>query len=307
VISEAHRKSDPAQQTVSPAEEVTGTIAYFKWPSDGHSPGANFGVVVNGITVIGQSDLALRRGDRIHASGGRFEDHPKWGRQYHAASIAILPPVNHNEKARLFRMGGVPPQTGKKLLAHFGKDIFSILTQEPERLAELPNIKPQTREKIPEVIANYADELLLRFLLRAGVTSKNACEIAEARSFKAVRTRPYILAHDLEFGTVDKIARDLLGERFDEFGLERVLGAIIWLLRKATHDSNCGITLIKLRNILQRDFAFTPKVIADAASYGIAMNEIVIDRWRDRDVVFNKFRYRGERRFAETIKDHAES
>jgi hypothetical protein len=67
---------------------------------------ANFGVVVNGITVIGQSDLALRRGDRIHASGGRFEDHPKWGRQYHAASIAILPPVNHNEKASCFEWAG---------------------------------------------------------------------------------------------------------------------------------------------------------------------------------------------------------
>src|SRR5262245_38319904 len=123
MMSKAQRKNDPAQQTVSPAEEVTGAIAYFKWPCDGHSAGANFGAVVNGITVIGQSDIALRRGDRIHASAGRLEIHPKWGRQYHAASIAILPPVNHNEKARLFRMCGVPPQTVKKLLAHFGKDI----------------------------------------------------------------------------------------------------------------------------------------------------------------------------------------
>jgi hypothetical protein len=72
-------------------------------------------------------------------------------------------------------------------------------------------------------------------------------------------------------------------------------------------DGNCGITLIKLRNILQRDFAFRPDIIADAASYGVAMNEIVIDGWRDRDVVFDKRRYRGEGRFAETIKDHAEN
>ena len=250
----------------APAPDVQGTITWFKWPREGHCAGDNFGAVVQGVTVIGKSETALRRGDRIRASGGKFDDHVQWGRQYRAATVALLPPVDHDERARLLQMGGVPPQTAKRLIAHFRADLFSILKGEPERLAELPRIKQPTRDKILRVINRFADELLLQFLLRAGVASTHALKIAEAKSFKAVQARPYILSHDPEFGTVDKIARELLEDRFEEFGLERVLGAIVWLLRKAKLDGNCGISFIKLRNILQRDFAFRPEVIAEAAS-----------------------------------------
>jgi Helix-hairpin-helix containing domain len=109
--------------------------------------------------------------------------------------------------------------------------------------------------KNSEVAKRFADESLLRLLLRAGVKSKNAAEIADKQSLHAVKGRPYILVHDLYFLTVDKVARNVLSEQFSEFSEERVPGAINWLLRKAAHDGNCGVSFITLRNILQRDFA----------------------------------------------------
>jgi hypothetical protein len=70
---------------------------------------------------------------------------------------------------------------------------------------------------------------------------------------------------DLSFSMTDRIARDLIGERFNEFDEESVLGAN-WLLNKAARDGNCGVSFIKLRNILQRDYAFSDEIIADRQS-----------------------------------------
>src|SRR5262245_59523643 len=127
-MSEASRSDDPKSiassgeagpsQDTSP-EAIEGLITRIKWPRTGHHAGEDIGAVVNDVTVIGVCDVALRLGDRIQASGGRIGS-SKWGLEFRAASIAVLPPVEHDAQFRMLQMERVTPQTARKLVDHFG-------------------------------------------------------------------------------------------------------------------------------------------------------------------------------------------
>lgn len=102
--------STPSGETGKPQvrspEVIEGTITRIKWPRTGHHAGEHIGAVVNGVTVIGTCDTAPRAGDRIQASGGRIGS-SKWGSEYRAASIGVLPPVQHDAQSRMLQMEGV--------------------------------------------------------------------------------------------------------------------------------------------------------------------------------------------------------
>jgi exodeoxyribonuclease V alpha subunit len=211
---------------------------------------------------------------------------------------------NCTTHVQLLQREGVSQQTAEKVVDHFGEDLFQILRQEPKRLEEIPRLRQGTREKILKAAKRFVDEKVAIIALNVGVATERAFEIAAEWDWRTVQKRPYCLIRDLSFGTTDKIARKILGDTFEEFGEERTLAAIICQLKKAANDGNCGAPVEKIVAYLRRNYAFSQLVVNAANNRGIELGELVRDRWRGKDVLFDEVKYRSEARLFDEICEH---
>jgi hypothetical protein len=282
-VDAAQSPSVPADRVQDEEFSIEGTIREVRWPDEGHQAGGRIIATIAGkrISVLGRCEMPLREGDRIRAIGQKSSLKPnryrKDAQDFHPALIIALPPKDHDARVRLLQREGVSQQTAEKVVDHFGEDVFQILRQDPKRLEELPRIRQETRETILRAAKRFIDEKVATIALGVGVATEQAFEIAADWDWRTVEKRPCCLIRDLSFGTTDKIARKILGEKFEEFGEERVLAAIMGQLKKAANDGNCGAPVGKVLGYVRRNYAFPQPAIEAAINRGIELGEIVKD------------------------------
>ena len=74
---------------------------------------------------------------------GTWTEHPAYGRQFKCTSIEIRKPTTLLGIERYLGSGlirGVGPSTASLIVAAFGEDTLTILSEHPERLTEVPGI-----------------------------------------------------------------------------------------------------------------------------------------------------------------------
>jgi exodeoxyribonuclease V alpha subunit len=103
------------------------------------------------VTVVGALP-ELSSGEQIILTGGWVE-HPQYGKQWKAAGCEIVKPTTLLGIERYLGSGlikGVGPATAKLIVSQFGKDALDILSEHPERLAQVPKkgILPKQAEII---------------------------------------------------------------------------------------------------------------------------------------------------------------
>ena len=179
-------------------------------------------------TVVGRL-LAVSPEDTIRASGSWRRD-PKHGIQFRAEQLAVSPPDSLDGIRRYLGSGkvkGVGPKMAKRLVKAFGKDVFEVIENEPERLKEVPGIGPKRAERLGE---GFKDQKAVReimvFLQTHGLGSARAAQIYRAYGADAILLIVAMLEPD-ELSSLRQLAERMwmqaLVEVHDEAELEVAL------------------------------------------------------------------------------------
>ena len=190
------------------------------------------------ITIVGTLP-ELTQGEQAVFSG-EWVEHPQYGRQLKCAACQLQQPTTLLGIERYLGSGliqGVGPSTAKLIVRHFGEETLTVLSEHPERLAEVPKMGKKRWKQIAEAFREQqtAREAMV-FLQTYGVPATLSVKISKLygeRTPAVVRQNPYRLCEDLEgvgFLTADRIGT-ALGVAADSEG--RIQAALRYILKDA--------------------------------------------------------------------------
>ncbi|MBC8737272.1 ATP-dependent RecD-like DNA helicase [Paraburkholderia sp. UCT31] len=196
--------------------------------------------------VLGYTPVIVE-GEHLEATG-TFE-RSKWGTQFKAASVRVVPPTSLEgiEKYLASGIKGIGKAFAKRLVGAFGKDVFKVIDESPEQLAAVKGIGKVKAQSIVEVITEAkATRSIMVFLHSNGISTARANRIFKMYGEKAVekiQENPYVLCQDIwgiGFDLADKVARSMGYAMESEF---RLRAGIRFAVMEATAQGSCGLPL----------------------------------------------------------------
>ena len=212
-------------------------------PQGGLSKYGNF--VGTGYDLPHDSELSLNL-------EGEWEN-SKYGLQLKVTAwVTILPKTEEGILA--FLSSGVLPfvkkRMARRLYDKFGKQIFSVIENTPERLLEVNGISEKKLKAITEAYTvNYGYQDLLMLLQPAGISVSKIKKIVDkfgTAATEKVKANPYVLFTISGFGfkTVDEIAQKTHTPLNDPL---RIMGALKFVLIEAQNNGHLCMEQGELR------------------------------------------------------------
>ncbi|MDA8403067.1 MAG: ATP-dependent RecD-like DNA helicase [Desulfobacteraceae bacterium] len=235
---------------------------------------------------------------------GEWTTHPRYGQQFKFDSAEILLPSTIQGIQNYLTSGilkGVGPSIARRILDAFGENTFSIISENPDRLASVPGIGPQKAAFIhSQWQTHHAMTSIMKFLQETGVSPSFAGKIFKAYGSEAVdiiRRSPYCLANDIPgigFAVSDRIAVNSCMEMNME---ERVRACIISLLREALNDGHVFMPETSLMDKITRAIDVNDDAIRQAIADLCQAGEIEVPQHQsnpDAKAVYLKDLYQAE-------------
>jgi exodeoxyribonuclease V alpha subunit len=203
------------------------------------------------VTVVGHLPEP-RPGERLRLQGG-WKQHPKYGAQFQAQSFEIMLPSEVEEIRAYLESGvikGIGAKTAEKLIRHFQGETLTVIENEPERLARIRGIGPETARRIAEAWAqHHAVRTLMRFLQTHQIPPAHAARIYKFYGTDALDILthdPYRLAADIPrvgFYVADAVARQ---SDLPIDALQRARACLRFLLEEAAEEGHMFVALDQL-------------------------------------------------------------
>lgn len=217
-----------------------------------HNPENGFCVLR--LRVPDKRDLVTVTGHASEVSAGAMiEAHGQWindrqhGLQFKASSLTSATPQTLEGMQKYLASGMIPgigPVYAKKLVKAFGKDVFSVIEQQPERLKKLGGIGAKRIQKIQQA---WCEQKVVRdvmvFLQAHGVATGRAVRIYKTygdRAVEVVTANPYRLAleiHGIGFKTADDLAQSI---GIDPHALIRARAGVRHVLQSFSSLGHCA-------------------------------------------------------------------
>lgn len=148
---------------------------------------------------------------------GRWEDHPKFGRQFHAAVMELVPEKGANGVVKYLvnYVKSIGPVTAGKLYAAYGDELLTILDSDPEKISECGFLSStQVKAIIDEWKHASASRSASIFLTNAGLNGSQVRSVYGkfgAKTVELVKEDPYCLyeCDGVGIATADSVARKL--------------------------------------------------------------------------------------------------
>ncbi len=218
---------------------IEGTV--FRNPENGYS----VLTVRSGrseVTVIGTLP-ELSPGEQAVFTG-EWTEHRTYGRQFRCSFCELKTPTTLLGIERFLGSGlihGVGPSTAALIVAAFGEDTLTVLSEHPERLCEVRGVGKKRAAMIAEsFLEQQSARRAMIFLQSYGISPALAVRISRYygdRTPEIVRENPYRLCDDLEgvgFKTADRIGLSLGIPADSE---NRVRSAMKYILQDASVSS----------------------------------------------------------------------
>ena len=264
------------------------------------------------VTVVGHA-AAISAGEFIQASGTWINDRT-YGQQFRAVFLRAEPPDTIDGIEKYLGSGmikGIGPIYAKKLIAAFGKEVFDVIEQEPDRLREVKGIGPKRATKI---VAGWADQKVIReimiFLHTHGVGTTRAVRIFKiygADAIQVISQNPYRLARDIRgigFKTADEIAQKL---GIEKDAMIRARAGIAYALGEAMNDGHCGLPRKELIRMSEELLEIAASRIEIALDLELQDGEVISDTVDDELCIFLAGLYRAEQMIADRLRSLANS
>ncbi len=194
------------------------------------------------VTVIGTLP-ELSPGEQAVFTG-TWTEHRTYGRQFNCTFCELKTPTTLLGIERFLGSGlihGVGPSTATLIVAAFGEETLSVLSEHPERLSEVRGIGKKRAAMIAESFREQQSaRRAMIFLQSYGISPAIAVKISRYygdRTPEIVRENPYRLCDDLEgvgFKTADRIGLSLGIPADSE---NRVRAAMKYILQDAAASS----------------------------------------------------------------------
>ncbi len=289
-VSEFEREDEfleEEQSELREANELSGSVdsVVFYNEKNGY---AVFRMAVDGVatlvTVVGTFPY-LCAGEELVVEGS-WTHHASYGEQFKAERAERTLPADSASIIRYLsscNLPGVGPSTAAKLVQKFGRDVFDILENSSELVAELPGMTRAKAEKISDSFHRQTGiRRLMEALLVYGINPEVALrlyrwygELAEG----LVRENPYILSREevgVDFASADGMALDL---GFAQDAQVRVEGGLLYELEHNSHNGHVFIPADKL-------FAATAQLLGvDAELCESALNRLLENAAVEREEV----------------------
>jgi len=167
------------------------------------------------VTVVGTLPQ-LSEGEEAQFIGDWVDD-SRWGRQFRAEQAIPIAPTSVKGIINYLSSGivkGIGPRTATKIVDHLGEKTITILDTEPERIHEVPGLKPQLAQNLAEIwTKNRVMRNNMIYLQGLGISAKIAKRIWDEyreQTQAVISNNPYQLAQDvflIGFRKADEIAR----------------------------------------------------------------------------------------------------
>jgi len=260
-------------------------------------------------TVVGYASQ-INEGERLEAEG-RWEN-SKYGRQFKATSVRLSAPADEEglQKFLAGALKGIGPICAAKLVAAFGTKVADVLTNQPERLREVPGIGKKRARAIIEAWQSRGENAeVLTWLCGLGLSLRFAQRILQEygdKTRRIVSHNPYELAfsiHGIGFRKADAIARRL---GLTESNPHRVRAALQHLMQEATEFGSCGLPQQRLIEQAHTLLGFAPsaartELIRSALAQLIEERKLIADTVHGEDCVFLPRIYEAEKAIARDL------
>ncbi|MBF0465748.1 MAG: ATP-dependent RecD-like DNA helicase [Nitrospirae bacterium] len=230
------------------------------------------------ITVCGTMPGVLP-GESIHVNGS-WQTHPKYGRQFNAASFKSIMPATVDGIEKYLGSGmikGIGPSYAKRLVEAFGKHTLDIIENDIESLRRIEGIGDKRLEQIKTAWDEQREiRSVMLFLQSYGVSTAYAAKIYKRYgndSVQIVSENPYRLAMEIwgiGFVIADKIAAKLGVEKNSPIRAE---AGVLFVLKELTDAGNVCFPFdsfidecVKVLEIPKENVALAVSVQADTDS-----------------------------------------
>lgn len=233
-------------EAASQREEIVGVVdrVVYSNPENGYT----VAVLIpqnsrTEVTIVGPL-VAIKPQDEIRCVGEYVFDR-KYGRQFKVHWFETRLPTSLDAIERYLGSGalrGIGPSYARKLVQHFGQEVFDILDNHPERLCEVPGIGPKKAEQIRDSWEKQrAVRDIMLFLHEHEISPSLAPKILAEYGSDAIqqlRQNPYQLAMDIRgigFKRADAIARKL---GIPPDSLERIKAGSYYFLHELAEEGH---------------------------------------------------------------------
>jgi exodeoxyribonuclease V alpha subunit len=242
------------------------------------------------VTVVGNL-AGLEVGSTIRAQGG-FEQHPRFGDQFHVVDFETVRPAGAVALERYLasEIKGVGPALARRIAEHFGDSLGEVLDNAPERMREVPGIGPVVARAIA---AAWRDSSGLRelsvFLRGHGLAGSHARRIHKfygKNALEVVSSDPYVLArtiHGIGFRTADAVAEKL---GIPRNSIQRARAAVLYLLESMSDEGHVYSPFEYLEGQFRTALEMEPELARDAVDELAASGEVVVEQADDHTAVY---------------------
>ncbi len=259
------------------------------------------------VTVLGVS-ACVTAGEWIDCQGAWIND-VEYGLQFKAEHLHLVRPSSLEGIEKYLGSGlirGIGKGFAKRLVKAFGQHTFTVIEQEPHRLAEVPGLGARRQQGILET---WAEQKVIRaimvFLQSHGVGTSRAVRIFKtygSQAIEIVQANPYRLALDIRgigFKTADELAQRL-GVAQDS--LFRLQAGLLHVLQEHSSEGHCAMPKELLFKTGAELLGVPEPLLLDALLAEQAADRIVLESIEGVEAIFLKVFYRAEKGIAWHIK-----
>ncbi|WP_282926067.1 ATP-dependent RecD-like DNA helicase [Helcococcus kunzii] len=252
------------------------------------------------ITIVGKV-LELNIGDLISVSGN-LVFHNEYGEQIQLKSYKRVMPSSISQITRYLSSGiisHIKKKRAEDIVKLFGEKTLEIMSNEPERLLEVPGIGKKTAKKIHKSVIKLQDSrevaiYLQKFNLGNKLTASIYAKY-KSDAIEIIENNPYQLVDDIKgigFLTADKIALNIGIKPDSEFRIKAAVGFI--LLEAANKEGNCYLEYEVLMNKTAELLKINRDIIEAEIPYLVFENRIKIENIEGKQLVYNSIIYEVE-------------
>lgn len=243
---------------------------------------------------------SVTRGENVCITGSVVV-HPTYGEQLQVESCVQTVPSSEKGIERYLASGiikGIGKVTARNIVKKFGTDTFNVISETPEKLAEIRGINESRAMKIGEAFHEQTElRSVVMFLQQYGVTTSNALKIYKkykGSTITVVQKNPYALADEvfgIGFTTADKIAYNMGIAPDSEYRIE---AGVQYVLTLALNDGSVYLPMQMLLEKASALLRIQSEIIANLMTKLHIDNRIYIERREDEVRVYLNFSYYNE-------------
>ncbi|MEI7635086.1 MAG: ATP-dependent RecD-like DNA helicase [bacterium] len=209
------------------------TVAALKPPDSTHE-----------VIIVGNFG-DVRPGEQLRVEGQYIVD-KKYGRQFRVERFEMTLPETTAAIEKYLSSGlvrGIGAAYAKRLVRHFGAELFSVIDAQPERLREVEGIGAKRSEMIRQGWSEHrALRDIIMFLQQHGMTQTFAARIYKQygeHAIEQIKTNPYQLAIDVRgigFKSADALAQKM---GIPVESVERCKAGVYFILQELAGEGHC--------------------------------------------------------------------